>query len=329
MFKTYLKESFPETQNKAKGSHENQKQSSASTSKENPVLVNDNSFDESCAFATEDPQDSERASVRTASVAPVQTSESGEENISEFHLNSTFEEDNATTQQQGEDDALEKDCNDEVQPQDTQGNEVIVDKGKGKGPLAPSTDEDSESEKDDGDSEEAESNQEHSSELPANAPIGRPRGRPRGATNKANNSIVDMVDGGKGKGPFAPSTDEDSESEKHDEDSEEAENTKDQSSEPPTKAAIGRPRGRPKGATNKANNVFVEIDLSKAHPCRSSRHSNAVAGPSNLGKRKTSEEEDLSSGKSKKKKDNAKSVAGKSVIRRILRDQQAKQGGRI
>ena len=149
-----------------------------------------------------------------------------------------------------------------MQPQDTQGNEVIVDKGKGKGPLAPSTDEDSESEKDDGDSEEAESNQEHSSE-------------------------------------------------------------------PPTKAAIGRPRGRPKGATNKANNVFVEIDLSKAHPCRSSRHSNAVAGPSNLGKRKTSEEEDLSSGKSKKKKDNAKSVAGKSVIRRILRDQQAKQGGRI
>ena len=33
--------------------------------------------------------------------------------------------------------------------------------------------------------------------------------------------------------------------------------------------------------------------------------------------------------KSKKKKDNAKSVAGKSVIRRILRDQQAKQGRRI
>ena len=29
-----------------------------------------------------------------------------------------------------------------------------------------------------------------------------------------------MDDGGKGKGPFAPSTDEDSESEKHDEDSE-------------------------------------------------------------------------------------------------------------
>ena len=111
-----------------------------------------------------------------------------------------------------------------------------------------------------------------------------------------------MVDGGKGKGPFAPSTDEDSESEKHDEDSEEAENTKDQSSEPPTKAAIGRPRGRPKGATNKVNNVFVEIDLSKAHPRRSSRHSNTVAGPSNLGKRKTSEEEDLSSGKKRRRK---------------------------
>ena len=38
LFKTYLKESFPETQNKAEGSHENQTQSSASTSKENPVL---------------------------------------------------------------------------------------------------------------------------------------------------------------------------------------------------------------------------------------------------------------------------------------------------
>ena len=74
---------------------------------------------------------------------------------------------------------------------------------------------------------------------------------------------------------------------------------------------------------NKVNQMVVDAGLSKAVTRRSSRHSNAVAGPSNLGKRKSPEDKVLSSPKSKKKIVEKKNVTG--TVGRILRNRQAQR----
>ena len=118
LFKNYLKETFPVTQNGAEESRENLPKSRASTSKKKAVVSNVTSSNKSSPTHTEDNWDTESASVRSHLAAPVESAE----------VRSNSPE---------KDDATEDQCNDEVQLVVQNSNEAVAGKGKGKGPVAP------------------------------------------------------------------------------------------------------------------------------------------------------------------------------------------------
>ena len=111
LFKNYLKETFPVTQNRAEESHENLPKSRASTSKKKAVVSNVTSSNKSSPTHTEENLDTENASVRSHLTAPVESAE--------VRLNSSEK-----------DDATEDHCDDEVQLVVQNSNEAIADKGR-------------------------------------------------------------------------------------------------------------------------------------------------------------------------------------------------------